>query len=71
VMDGLAANNPKIDVIDLASWLEQEGIDVDPDARPDGVHWDPAYATAIAEDFLGEELVRSAVELTAPTSAAT
>ena len=48
-------------VVDLPTWLATQGLDVDQAARPDGVHWSPEASTRIARDYLGEQLVRSAL----------
>lgn len=53
----------RVHVIDLPAWLESTGLDTDRAARPDGVHWTPEASTAIAEQFLGEQLIRAALDL--------
>src|SRR3978361_1731574 len=52
-MSALAAADPAVRVVDLASWTRSADLDTDTGARPDGVHWTPTAAQAIATDFLG------------------
>ncbi len=62
IMDGLAqVDPPRVDVVDLAAWMDQTGLAEDRDVRPDGVHFEPVASARIAADFLGEALVRVAV----------
>jgi len=62
VIDGLAASHPgQVSVVDLRSWFENAGLAADHDVRPDGVHIEPGAAQRIAEQFLGEKLVRVAL----------
>jgi peptidoglycan/LPS O-acetylase OafA/YrhL len=62
VIDGIAASYPgRVGVVDLRKWLEDTGSADDHDVRPDGVHLDPAAAQRIAEEFLGERLIRVAL----------
>ncbi|MFN8023242.1 MAG: acyltransferase family protein [Acidimicrobiales bacterium] len=64
VMDGIAERSAgRVSVVDLVGWLEARGLDTDHDARPDGVHWAPEVSARIAEDFLGEQLLRAALGL--------
>ena len=51
----------RVVVVDLPAWLEPRGLDVDEAARPDGVHWSPEASLRIADEFLGEQLVRAAL----------
>ena len=49
-----------------SSWISrrgshERGLDVDEAARPDGVHWSPEASLRIADEFLGEQLVRAAL----------
>ena len=39
----------------------EQGLDVDQAARPDGVHWSPEASLRIADEFLGEQLIRAAL----------
>ncbi len=65
-MDRLAGESDgRVSVVDLPRWLSDSGLDVDHDARPDGVHWSPDASAAIAREFLGERLVRAALTPTA------
>ena len=68
VMDLVAARSPgaSVAVVDLPAWLAAVGLDVDRDARPDGVHWAPDSSARIARDFLGEQLLRAALGLLDP-----
>jgi peptidoglycan/LPS O-acetylase OafA/YrhL len=62
VMDAVAAARPAdVGVVDLATWLVESGRSDDREVRPDGVHFEPTAAVAIATEFLGERLVRIAV----------
>lgn len=64
VMDDLAARYPtRVHVIDLPAFLDEAGLTDDREARPDGVHWTPDVATWIATRYLGEQLIRSALDL--------
>jgi len=56
--DELSSGRPTVRVVDLAGWLGAQGLDTDQATRPDGIHLDPASATALTEAFLGEELLR-------------
>jgi peptidoglycan/LPS O-acetylase OafA/YrhL len=62
VMDEIASQLPdQVGVIDLAAWLEQNGLTDDHEVRPDGVHLDTVAAEDIADRFLGERLIRIAL----------
>ncbi len=62
IMEGLAAAHPgDVYTVDLAGHTAD--LQFDREARPDGVHWTPEVATAIATDYLGEELIRAALDL--------
>jgi peptidoglycan/LPS O-acetylase OafA/YrhL len=64
VMDELAMLHPaRVHVIDLPAFLDEQGLTRDREARPDGVHWTPEVATFIATRYLGEQLIRSALDL--------
>jgi hypothetical protein len=66
-MDRIADDMPgRVTVVDLPSWLDQQGLTDDHEARPDGVHWSADAAARIAREFLGEQLVRAALSTTAP-----
>ena len=60
-MAELAAANPAVRVVDLAGWVESNGLATDEAARPDGVHWTPATAEEIAAGFLGPAIVRASL----------
>jgi hypothetical protein len=51
----------RVAVVDLPAWLREQGLDVDQAARPDGVHWSPEASLRIADEFLGEQLIRAAL----------
>jgi peptidoglycan/LPS O-acetylase OafA/YrhL len=51
----------RVVVVDLPVWLEEQGLDTDQDARPDGVHWSPEASLRIADEYLGEQLIRAAL----------
>ena len=62
-MDAIAEELPgEVTVIDLPAWLDQHDLSLDRNARPDGVHWSPDAAARIAREFLGEQLVRAALD---------
>ncbi len=62
IYEALAAQRPdEVGVVALDQWLIDEGLDDDESVRPDGVHWDPDAAARIAEEYLGERLVRIAL----------
>ncbi len=62
VMDQLRASRVgDVGVIALDAWLADAGLDDDRGVRPDGVHWDPSASAQIAEDYLGEQLIRIAL----------
>ncbi len=50
-------------IVPLNSWFTAAGIDRDVEVRPDGVHVTPEAALEITEEFLGDRLVRVALEL--------
>ena len=58
----LASARPgDVGVVPLDTWLIDEGLDDDKSVRPDGVHWDPAAAAQISEEYLGERIIRIAL----------
>ena len=61
VIDQVVAEFPQSRVIDFRSWYRTSEFAHDEAARPDGVHWPLAAATAIADQYLGMALVRAAV----------
>jgi lysophospholipase L1-like esterase len=64
VMDELAAANPgDVYVVDLLEYFDEVGYTDDVDLRPDGVHVTPEAAETIAADFLGEQMIRAALDL--------
>lgn len=64
VMDEIAESRPDdVYVIDLLGYFDDVGYSTDTDVRPDGVHVTPEAAQVIATDFLGEQLIRAALDL--------
>ena len=64
VMQELAAERPgDVYVTDLIEYFDEAGITTDVDTRPDGVHVTPEAAQSIAENFLGEQMLRAALDL--------
>ncbi len=64
VMAELASERPgEVYVVDLIEHFDATGITADVDTRPDGVHVTPQAALSIAENFLGEQMVRAALDL--------
>jgi peptidoglycan/LPS O-acetylase OafA/YrhL len=66
VVDGiaarLAAEDPsRFAVVDLRSWLESVGYATREDMRPDGIHFTPVAAQQVAGEWLGAELVATAL----------
>lgn len=61
VIDRIAAERPAVKVIDLADWVSAQPFATSTAARPDNVHWTTEVATQIAEQFLGQSLVRAAL----------
>jgi hypothetical protein len=61
-MDAAAESSEgRVVVVDLPGWLREHGLDVDQDARPDGVHWSPEASLRIADEYLAEQLIRVAL----------
>ncbi len=58
-----AASDGTVTVVDLPTWLDEQQLTTDRDARPDGVHWSPDASARIARDFLGEQLLRAALDI--------
>ena len=64
VMNGIAAERPgDVYVVDLIEYFDEAGITSDAEIRPDGVHVTPEASQAIAQDFLGEQMIRAALDL--------
>jgi hypothetical protein len=62
IIDGIAADRPgQVSVIDLEGWLEGSPMLTDPAVRPDHVHFTTEAATTIANEFLGQALLRAAL----------
>ncbi|MFN3255062.1 MAG: acyltransferase family protein [Ilumatobacter sp.] len=64
IMEELAAERPDdVYVVDLIAYFDESGLVDDVDARPDGVHLTPEAATDVVVDFLGDQLIRAALDL--------
>ena len=64
MFDRIADQHPRtVAIVPLNTWFTAAGIDRDVDIRPDGVHVTPEAALQITEEFLGDRLVRVALEL--------
>jgi peptidoglycan/LPS O-acetylase OafA/YrhL len=64
VLDTIAGQRPgEVAVVDLRAWLEESGRAEIREVRPDGVHFDPVHAVAVADEWLGERLIRIALGL--------
>ena len=64
VMAAIADERPgDVYVADLIEYFDEAGLTEDVDTRPDGVHVTPEAGQAIAENFLGEQMVRAALDL--------
>ncbi len=61
VIADIAATRPSVRVVDLASWVDASAWATDAAARPDSVHWTTDVATDIADEFLGQALLRAAL----------
>ncbi|MFZ4720896.1 MAG: acyltransferase family protein [Ilumatobacteraceae bacterium] len=62
VIDDIAAARPQVRVVDLATWVDATPLATDTGARPDAVHWTTDVSTQIAEQFLGQALLRAALQ---------
>jgi hypothetical protein len=63
-MHTIAQQHPtQVYVVDLRGFLIDTGQDVDPGVRPDGVHFAPEASLRIAEEYLGEQVLRAALAL--------
>lgn len=63
-MHALAKSVPdRVYVIDLRGYLSDTGLDAEPGIRPDGVHFTPDASLRIADEYLGEQLIRAALAL--------
>ena len=61
VMHRVAEANPRrVEVLDLRTWMESDGIALDHAARPDGLHFTIEAATDVATRWLGSQLVLAA-----------
>jgi hypothetical protein len=56
-----AEDDPSVRVVDLRRWVQESGLASDREARPDGLHWSPEAARALAEDWLGQQLIVAAL----------
>lgn len=61
VIEVIASNkSDRVRAVDLWSFVDSQNLGDDRDARPDGVHWTADSSTLIADEFLVEELFRTA-----------
>ncbi len=54
------ANTRRVEVLDLRTWMESDGVALDHAARPDGLHFTIGAATDVATRWLGPQLVLAA-----------
>ena len=53
VMGELAtAHSDRVILLDLRTWMEQQGLDRDPSVRPDGIHFGPDGSLEVAQRWL-------------------
>ncbi len=57
----VAARPGTVEIVDLASWFSEQGLERDREVRPDGIHLAPDAATAIVEQFLSDRLIDIAI----------
>jgi peptidoglycan/LPS O-acetylase OafA/YrhL len=62
IIDEIASTRPQVRVIDLAGWVAESRWATDRASRPDAVHWTTAVSTQIADQFLGQALLRAALQ---------
>jgi hypothetical protein len=55
-------HSDRAQLLDLRSWMEATGLALDHQARPDGLHFSPAASLAVAETWLGPELLIAAAQ---------
>jgi hypothetical protein len=60
IRETIAEQPARSEVVDLRAWMEANGLALDHDARPDGLHFAPDAALAIATEWLGPQLVSAA-----------
>jgi peptidoglycan/LPS O-acetylase OafA/YrhL len=65
VMSELVTAYPdRVELLDMRSWLEKQGLDKDHSIRPDGLHFGPDGSLEVARRWLGPELVIAATHAT-------
>ena len=57
----LADADERVHVVALDRWMQRQGLDDSEVVRPDGIHPTPEASTDVAERYLGEALVRTAL----------
>ncbi len=62
-MNRIEMASDRVGVVDLAEWVTDHALDDDREARIDGVHWTPETSRRIADEYLGEQLIRVALDL--------
>ena len=50
-----------VSTIDLAAWVDEQGLTDDHDARPDGVHFSESESRRIAETYLANAIIQAAL----------
>ncbi|MBI5088394.1 MAG: hypothetical protein HZB15_05900, partial [Actinobacteria bacterium] len=60
IRDTIAVHPDRAELVDLRAWMESTGLALDHDARPDGLHFAPEAAEAVATEWLGPQLVLAA-----------
>ena len=69
VMGELVAAYPdRVALLDMRTWLEEQGLDDDHSIRPDGLHFCSAGSLEVASQWLGPELVIAASTSRAATA---
>ena len=62
IIDDIASSRPQVRVVDLADWVAASPWATDQSARPDSVHWTTDVSARIADEFLGQALLRAALQ---------
>jgi ABC-type Fe3+-hydroxamate transport system substrate-binding protein len=51
----------QVSTIDLAAWVDEQGLTDDHDARPDGVHFSESESRTIVDTFLANAIIQAAL----------
>ncbi|MGE0139736.1 MAG: acyltransferase family protein [Ilumatobacteraceae bacterium] len=62
IRETIAERPERAQLLDLRAWMEANGLALDHEARPDGLHFAPDAALAVATEWLGPQLVLAARE---------